>query len=202
MFLIYIGLFLAIAGAIIWNNNEDVTQHEYAVTVASVMIFFGGMMILFDLINPLLCGDKCVKIVQEKISDYRYTIYAIVLMYLGSVFFALASFWTFKLKEWTFHRALFIALVAFFFQYQFQLRGINFARTRLKMTYLQIVLIILCCNYINSLIINRFYLKDKFVWWRDLVAVGMVIGAFCLSHYGAEDNKPLHSARNTVLKLQ
>jgi hypothetical protein len=201
MFLIYIGLFLAIAGAIIWNNNDDVLQHEFAVTVASVMIFVGGLMVLFDLVKPLLCGDACVKNVQEKIHDYRYTIYAIVIIYLGSVFFTLSSFWTFKLKEWTFYRALFIALVAFLFQYQFQLRGIDFARTRLKMAYLHIIIIILCCNYINSLIINRFYLKEKFVWWRDLVAFGMVVGAFCLSHFAADD-KPLHSARNTVLILQ
>ncbi len=195
MLWISIGSFLAIGGALIWSTNEDVSTRTTAVVVASLMIFIGGLLLLYGLIRPLICKDKCLEII-DRISNWRYTLYVIALIYMGSVFYTFASFGHFKLEKWTFSKALMIAVVAVLLEYQFTLRANYFANSRLKLTNLQIVLIIMCCDFVNSLLLNRFYLKDKIVWWRDLIAFAMVVGAFCLSYWGG--NKPSRAVENTA----
>ena len=85
------------------------------------------------------------------------------------------------MDEWTFLKALLIAIPFVIIEYQFMLRGIYYAKEHLLMNSLQILVIttIFCC--FNSLLINYFVLQLPMVIWRELLSVVFLLMAFFTS---------------------
>ena len=107
----------------------------------------------------------------------------ILLIYIGTVFYTLAAYLHLRLgNNWTFLKALVIALPLVFLEYQFSLRGNHAAVTKLKLNAIQVLLITLCFYFINLWLLNYFVLRTKTLWWRELLCFGLILLAFALLH--------------------
>jgi branched-subunit amino acid transport protein AzlD len=105
----------------------------------------------------------------------------IALIYIGTCFYTLAAYLHLSLgDDWTFLRALAIALPLVFLEYQFSLRGNHAAITQLGFNAIQVLMITLCFYFINLWLLNVFILKHKVLWWRELLCFGLILLAFAI----------------------
>lgn len=106
---------------------------------------------------------------------------AILLIYLGSVCYTLASFYhlSFTEHEWSFTRAYPIALMFVAIEYIFNVIGNKHANAHL--TVFQIMILIVIFDFINLYIINYFLLKNPIDPVRDGLALLFIAMAMVLS---------------------
>lgn len=104
--------------------------------------------------------------------------YIFFLIYCGTLFYTIASFYHLHLKQWTFAKAFTIALPLVVIEYNFSLRGNWWAHSILGYNATQIMLITLCFYFINSWLLNNFVLKHEVLWHRELVSLALILIAF------------------------
>ena len=86
----------------------------------------------------------------------------ISLIYIGTIFYTIASFYHLKLKkDWTFTKAITMALPLVFIEYNFSLRGNYLAYSKLNLTSIDILLITMIFYFINGWLLNYLVLKNK-----------------------------------------
>ena len=102
---------------------------------------------------------------------------AIFFIYMGSVFYTLASFYHLSLgTQWTFFKAYMLALVFVLIEYLFNIKGNHGANKHV--TVFQIMILIIAFDLINLYILNYFVLKNKINVFRDgisLLFIGVAI---------------------------
>lgn len=110
------------------------------------------------------------------------TIGVYALIYIGTVFYTIASYFHLKLKNWTFAIAYIIALSCVVLEYQFSLRGNHFAAAILNINPVQILIATTCFCFINVWILNTFVLKYPVKIWREVLSFGFIIAAIIVSN--------------------
>ena len=102
-------------------------------------------------------------------------------MYFGTVCYVTASYFHLSLKQWSFMKALAIAVPVVLIEYQFSLRANKVANETHLMNAVQVLLVTLCFYFINVWILNWLVLKNKIIVWRELVCFGLIAAAFFIS---------------------
>lgn len=105
-----------------------------------------------------------------------------IMIYIGTVFYTLASYWHLHLSDWTFIKAFSIAIVFVLIEYQFSLRGNYWANNILKINPVQIMIITIVFYFINIMILNKLILKNPVKMWRELLSLALVICAIIVSN--------------------
>ena len=107
----------------------------------------------------------------------------VLLIYVGTLFYSLASFYHLKFKgdEWTFFKAFAIAMPLVAMEYTFSLHGNYFAHANLGMTSMQILIMTICFYFVNVWLLNILILKHR-VNYRQLIAFALVVAAFLVSN--------------------
>jgi len=111
----------------------------------------------------------------------------IVLIYVGTLFYTLASFYHLKFRgeEWTFFKAFVIAMPLVALEYTCSLHGNYMANAFLGMTSMQILILTICFYFVNLWILNIVVLKHK-INARQVVAFGLVVIALLVSGISLE----------------
>lgn len=117
---------------------------------------------------------------QETITLFD-RLFIILLIFLGSVSYTIASYYHLKMENWSFVTAFAIALPFILIEYQFSIRGNFAAKDILKMNAVQITLLTITFYFVNAWILNHFFLKQSIVWWREVLAFICIILAFILT---------------------
>lgn len=107
---------------------------------------------------------------------------AYALIYVGTIFYTIASYLHLKVKPWRFMIAYIIALSCVIIEYQFSLRGNHLAASVLKINPVQIFIVTTCFCFVNVMILNFFVLKYPIKLWRELLSLALVIGAIIVSN--------------------
>lgn len=105
----------------------------------------------------------------------------IIFIYIGTLCYAIASFLHLKLQNWSMIKAFLIAIPFVFIEYQFSLRGNKYANSILRLNPVQILLLTVAFYFINVWLLNFFIIKNRIIWWRELIAFILVIGAIAIS---------------------
>lgn len=116
---------------------------------------------------------------NNHINNINHKFHIISIIYIGTVFYTLASYYHLKLKEsWTFTSALTIALPLVFIEYNFSLRGNYLAYSQLNLSSIDILLITMVFYFINGWLLNFFVLKHKINIIREIIAFILILLAF------------------------
>lgn len=113
------------------------------------------------------------------ISSNPYSIYLYI--YIGTVFYVLASYFHLLQDNWSFQKALFTALPFVLIEYMFSLRGNYYAYTQLELNPIQILIVTLVFYFINMWIFNLFITKKKINKLREVTSFILVISSFLVS---------------------
>jgi hypothetical protein len=111
-------------------------------------------------------------------------LFTLLLIYLGSVFYVIASFFHLKMgNNWTFLKAYSIAIPVVLVEYIFSLNGNHLANHSLGIDPIQILIITICFYFVNLWVFNYFVLKNttKSVW-RELLAFALIVVAFSITN--------------------
>lgn len=181
VFPILIGILLAVSGAIIWSNQEQKKQLMSSyVFISIVMILIGAIGILMGLEKLLHMFSLDGKVIKGNVT-WKEWAFIIGCIFIGSVSYSVAAYYHLKLENWSFFKAFAIALPLILIEYQFSIRGNFNAKHILELNAMQITLITMTFYFVNSWIINYFFLKAKVVWWREVLAFAFIIAAFMLT---------------------
>ena len=104
------------------------------------------------------------------------------LIYIGTIFYTIASYWHLKIEHWTFIKAYLIALCFVAFEYQFSLRGNRWANHDLKINPVQILIVTTVFAFINVWLLNKFVLKNEVKIWREVISLALIVGAIIVSN--------------------
>ena len=105
---------------------------------------------------------------------------AILLIYLGSVCYTVASFYHLSFgKQWTFFRAYLLALMFVSIEYIFNVYGNKGAADHI--TVFQIMILIIAFDLINLYVINALLIKHKIDYMRDGISILLIIAAILIS---------------------
>jgi hypothetical protein len=176
----YLGILFILSGCLLWVMEEKNALLNWTITLSIALIAIGAFLLL-ETMEHLF--KKTVGFEKEKKIDL-YTwhwFYIMGLIFMGTIAYTIASYLHLKMDEWTFLKALLIALPFVFIEYQFMLRGIYYAKQHLLMNGIQILTIttIFCC--FNSLLMNYFVLQLPIVLWREMLSVVFLLMAFFTS---------------------
>ena len=107
-------------------------------------------------------------------------------IFIGAVCYTIASYYHLHYnKEWSFAKALMIALPFVLVEYTFTLHGNYFAHQHLHIEPTKILIYTICCYFICIWIFNYFVMKVK---WEtrhaatELVAFILILTAFYISN--------------------
>jgi hypothetical protein len=106
----------------------------------------------------------------------------LLLIYIGTIFYALASFFHLSIKEWSFKKAFLIAMPLVAIEYIFTLNGNKKANEILKFNPLQILLITMSFYFINIWLLNYFIIKNKINPIREIISFIFILAAFSISN--------------------
>jgi hypothetical protein len=177
MFKFTYGLFFAILGGYLWYLQHNAVFNPM-ILLAITLIFVGSFSLLqgihFVTIKPS-------SINQSMQASWFSKAFIIFLIYVGTLAYTIASYYHLKLKDWTFIYAFLIAIPFVLIEYQFSIRGNFFASTILGMNAVQIALITMCFYFFNAWLLNHFVLKKPTIWWRELLAFALILGAFIVT---------------------
>jgi len=105
---------------------------------------------------------------------------AILLIYLGSCCYTIASFYHLSMgKQWTFGNAYIMALVFVMIEYIFNIIGNKHANDHI--TVFQIMLLIIAFDLINLFILNAMVLKNRVNVVRDGISLLLICAAIAIS---------------------
>jgi len=184
--MILLGFLFIIIGIIVWHL-QDIHKNTYfinhSILLSIISILFGIYLFLQN-----------IEDIFKKIKGYDYNwitnitylgfieyIAIISLIYLGTVFYVIASYYHLNIKNWTLLKSLIIAIPIVICEYQFSLRGNYLANNILKLNPIQIVLITMVFYFINAWLLNIFILKNNVVWWREIIAFTFIFMAFLIT---------------------
>ena len=106
-------------------------------------------------------------------------VFAVSLIYLASWCYVIAAFYHLKLQNWTFLKAMAIAVPAVLVEYTLSLNGNRLAN--ISMSPVQILILTVGFYVLNIILLNLFVLKGQFSPARDLLAVSLVFAAIVIS---------------------
>lgn len=178
-----IGLASAIAGGVLWWKQEEKQK------LMSPAVFLAMGLIVFGAANIIIGHEHYVRSLKPKPSavlsnaaiNWRTYLFVLFLIFVGSVSYTIAAYYHLKLRDWTFVKAFALALPLILVEYQFSIRGNRAAQDVLKLNAVQITLITMAFYFINSWVLNHFFLKKPVVWWRELLAFGLIAAAFVVT---------------------
>jgi len=180
--MLYFGIFGAIIGAILWYKQDMKQPYiiNWTILFCMFLLLFGAFLILanIDFIMNLFKNKQWITI---NALGYIEIITIFMMIYLGTALYIIASYYHLKIKNWTFLKALVLALPIVLCEYQFSLRGNYLANTILKFNAVQIVLITMIFYFINAWLLNIFVLKQSVIWWRELIAFIFIGIAFLIT---------------------
>ena len=104
------------------------------------------------------------------------------LIYLGTVFYTLASYFHLSHDNWTFQKAFFTAIPFVLIEYVFSLRGNYYAYTQLELNPIQILIVTMVFYFINMWIFNSLITKKQINKTREIFAFILVISAFLVTN--------------------
>ena len=105
----------------------------------------------------------------------------ILCIYIGTLCYTIASYFHLKLDPWTFKSAYLIAIPVVLVEYFFSLQGNHAAHTKLKMNVSQILIITICCAYVNGWLLNYFVLNNQIIWWREILSFMFISAGYYTS---------------------
>lgn len=105
----------------------------------------------------------------------------IIYIYIGTVFYTLASYYHLSLKDWTLKKAFTIAIPIVLIEYFFSLQANRKLNEVFKLSPVSIVLITMCFYFINAWILNLFIIKNHIVVWREILSFALIFGAFYIT---------------------
>jgi hypothetical protein len=118
---------------------------------------------------------------------------AILLIYLGSVCYTIASFYHLSFGEkWSFWRAYLLALFFVSIEYVFNVIGNKNANRFISV--FQIMLLIIAFDLVNLYLLNVFILKNHVDIVRDGLSLVLIAGAVALS-YGTLSPQKINGPR-------
>ncbi len=177
---IYLNIIIILIGILMWLINDNHTPDvSVAIIIAIFLIIFGGINLLINLEEYLSKHDAIM--IKDFTINTKSTLYIYLLIFAGSVCYTIASFYHLKLKNWSFVKALLIAIPFVIIEYQFSLRGNMHARQHLNLTAIDIVLITMCFYFINAWILNFLVLKQNVTVWREILSFVFIICAFLVT---------------------
>lgn len=177
------GIALAVTGGITWASHEKKRQ------LMSWTVFAAVFMILAGAANILLGIDHYLELFKNKqhvkpyVKNVGWTewLFIIGMIFVGSISYTIAAYYHLKLKNWSFLMAFAIALPLILIEYQFSIRGNFAAKDILNMNAVQITLITMVFYFVNSWVLNIFFLKNAVVWWREVIAFMFIVAAFLIT---------------------
>lgn len=174
------GILSSIIGAILWSTQKKTVLNSY-VWVSIFLICAGASSLLrgihFVSIRP---KDRVVDL-DIDYPPWLIKGFIILLIYIGTLAYTIASYYHLRFKEWTFLKAFLIAIPFIFIEYQFSIRGNYYASSLLGMNTVQIALLTMTFYFINSWLMNYLVMDKTVVWWRELLAFLFIGGAFLVT---------------------
>ena len=106
------------------------------------------------------------------------------LIFIGTIFYVLASYYHLKIiNNWTFLKALAIAIPFVLIEYSFTLHGIHHSYTYLNHSTSTILIITISFYFINMWAFNYFILNQNNInLFREIIAFLLIGGAFYISN--------------------
>lgn len=180
---IVIGIVLALVGGSVWWKQEKTRELINPVIVFGIScILIGAVSIVFGL-HHLIAYLNIQNSVTPIVQTPRFWHYALIILFifLGSVSYTIAAYYHLKLEKWTFPIAFLIAVPLILIEYQFSIRGNRAASEILNLNAVQITLLTMTFYFINSWILNYFFLNKPVIWWREILAFACICIAFILT---------------------
>ncbi len=123
---------------------------------------------------------------------------SLLYVYIGTVFYTLASYYHLSLKDWTLKKALIIAVPLVLIEYIFSLRGNHSLNEDFKINPVSIMLITMCFYFINTWLLNYFVLKNEINPIREIISLILILIAFYIStNAGKQRIKIIKSLKKT-----
>ena len=177
---IYLNIIIILIGILMWALNDISTPEvNVAIIIAIFLIIFGGINLLINI--EVFLSKNDATILQNFTNTSSSTLYVYFLIFIGSVCYTIASFYHLKIQNWTFLKALLIAIPFVIIEYQFSLRGNMHARRHLNLNAVEIVIITMCFYFINAWILNYLVLKQNMTVWREILSFVLIVCAFLIT---------------------
>lgn len=112
--------------------------------------------------------------INKKIIAYLY-------VYIGTIMYVLASYYHLSIKDWSFSKAFMIALPLVCIEYFFSLQGNKNLNQKYNVNPIEILLITMCFYFINTWLLNYFFIKNKINTIKELLSLFLILCAFFLS---------------------
>lgn len=181
-----IGICIVVIGSLLWMQQEPTSILNVHVFVSVALILLGAINILLG-IEPVMTflsryKNQAALLPKAPVASLLTKAIIIAFIFIGSVSYTIASYYHLKHSaQWTFLKALMIAVPFVFIEYQFSLRGNFLARSVLGMNAVQITILTIIFYFVNAWVLNYFVLKHKVVPWREILAFICIIIAFLLT---------------------
>ena len=173
----YLGLLCILSGCLLWYMEEKNSLLNWSIVSSIVLLFIGALLLLDSLEKALKISSIHEK--QKRIELYTWHwFYIIGLIFMGTLFYTVASYLHLKMDQWTFLKALTIAIPFVFIEYQFMLRGIYYAKQHLLMNAIQILILTTIFCFFNAFLLNYFILQHPIVIWREILSIFFIFMAF------------------------
>jgi len=101
-------------------------------------------------------------------------------VYIGTIFYVMASYYHLSLKDWSLKKAYMIALPLVCIEYFFSLRG-NRRLNENSINPINILLITMCFYFINTWLLNYYVIKNKVNMGKEFISLVLIMIAFYLS---------------------
>jgi len=178
-----IGCLLATMGGVLWWTQERTRQLITPLVIAGIVLILLGAFNIITGLETVLHLFKQQSYLAKHVGQIKWyhTLFILSLIFIGSVSYTIAAYYHLKLSDWSFPKAFLIAVPLILIEYQFSIRGNYAAKDILGMNAVQITLITMAFYFINSWVLNYFVLKQKVVWWREVLALLCIGAAFVLT---------------------
>jgi hypothetical protein len=105
---------------------------------------------------------------------------------MGSLFYVLAQYYHLTIQDWSVWKGLAIVMPLVFCEYNFVLRAGHMAKES-GWSVINIFLMTMCMNFIMLYGFNKIAIGDP-IESRDILALGLVGGAFALGYHPMEES--------------
>jgi len=189
LFPFLLGLVLVAVGIISWIWAD--AQGNFFSPLSILWLLAGALTIFFNFDSLFSYLRIPATVYREKNTTLMKSnpalqkVYIVGLIYIGTLFYTLASYYHLKETQWSFLKSWLIAIPFVLIEYQFSLRGNYLANTVLDFNAIQITLITIICAFINSSLLTYFVLKEKVVMWREALAFFLIACSYGVINYRA-----------------
>lgn len=114
-----------------------------------------------------------------------YEILCGLLIFMGTICYTIASYYHLKIKEWTFLKALMIAVPFVLIEYTFTLHAHRLAFEHLNASPSKILIFTICCNFICIWVFNYYVMEIKLNVrdaFREFISFLLIVMAFYISN--------------------